>query len=73
MQAYAPSFRPDRRGLMKAAGALAGLSLLPKGTLAAEDKQVNFYHWDTYIGETTLDITSRASSPNPSPIRSVHG
>ncbi|MCY4005973.1 MAG: spermidine/putrescine ABC transporter substrate-binding protein [Rhodobacteraceae bacterium] len=61
MQAYAPSFRPDRRGLMKAAGALAGLSLLPKGTLAAEDKQVNFYNWDTYIGETTLDDFTAAT------------
>jgi len=42
-----------RRFLMGAAA--AGISLkLPAGAFAA-DGEVNFYNWDTYIGETTLE------------------
>ena len=29
--------------------------------LAAEEKKLNFYNWDTYIGETTLDTFQAAS------------
>ncbi len=54
MTAYSPKFRPDRRGLLGSAAAFAGLSLLPRGTMAAEERKLNFYNWDTYIGETTL-------------------
>jgi len=48
-------FRPTRRGLLAGAGAgIVGLSVLPRGALAEEEKKLNFYNWDTYIGETTL-------------------
>jgi spermidine/putrescine transport system substrate-binding protein len=46
----------DRRSFLLGTGAVAtGLTLLPYKALAAEDKALNFYNWDTYIGETTLD------------------
>tara|TARA_B100001123_G_scaffold239014_1_gene267552 strand:+ start:2253 stop:3272 length:1020 start_codon:yes stop_codon:yes gene_type:complete len=32
----------------------AGISLLPHGSRGAEEAELNFYNWDTYIGETTL-------------------
>ncbi len=34
--------------------AAAGISF-GRNAFAAEDKKLNFYNWDTYIGETTLD------------------
>ena len=47
--------------LAAAAGApAAGLRLLPAAR-AAEEKKLNFFNWDTYIGETTLDDFRRAS------------
>ena len=52
------SLRPNRRHALKS-GVAAGLALtMPKNPLAAGGK-VNFYNWDTYIGETTIeDFTS---------------
>lgn len=48
----------NRRTLFKGAAAVGLTLTLPKSLLAAEGK-VNFYNWDTYIGETTLaDFTS---------------
>jgi spermidine/putrescine transport system substrate-binding protein len=56
MSTYRPRFRPNRRTLLKGTGALAvGLTFLPRFSLAEEEKKLNFYNWDTYIGETTLD------------------
>lgn len=50
-----PRFRPTRRKLLRGAGAMAvGLTFLPRFSLAEEEKKLNFYNWDTYIGETTL-------------------
>ena len=48
----------SRRSMLKATGAV-GLSFsLPKSVLA-QSGTVNFYNWDTYIGETTLaDFTA---------------
>ena len=48
----------SRRSMLKGTGAV-GLSFsLPKGVLA-QGGTVNFYNWDTYIGETTLsDFTA---------------
>ena len=44
-----------------AAGAAIGISLkLPKGAFAADGK-VNFYNWDTYIGETTIEDFEKES------------
>lgn len=46
----------SRRQFMTGAAAV-GLSItaMPKFASAAEEKKLNFYNWDTYIGETTLD------------------
>ena len=46
----------SRRGFLAGTGAVAvGITLAPYKTFAAEEKVINFYNWDTYIGETTLD------------------
>ncbi len=47
----------SRRSILKGLGAAAvGISLLGKKSpaWAEEEKKLNFYNWDTYIGETTL-------------------
>ena len=55
MSTYRPKFRPSRRSLLKGAGAFAaGLTFLPRFSLADEEKKLNFYNWDTYIGEHSL-------------------
>jgi spermidine/putrescine transport system substrate-binding protein len=55
MSTYTPKFRPSRRTLLKGTGAFAaGLTFLPRFAMAEEEKKLNFYNWDTYIGETTL-------------------
>ena len=44
-----------------AAGAAVGITFkLPKGAFAAEGK-VNFYNWDTYIGENTIEQFEESS------------
>ncbi|MXY34680.1 MAG: spermidine/putrescine ABC transporter substrate-binding protein, partial [Boseongicola sp. SB0664_bin_43] len=45
MKTYSPKFRPDRRSLLGGTAALAGLSFLPRGTMAAEERKLNFYNW----------------------------
>jgi len=55
MSMYRPRFRPNRRALLQGAGAFAvGLTFLPRFSLSAEEKKLNFFNWDTYIGENTL-------------------
>ena len=55
MTTYVPRFRPNRRTLLKGTGAaLAGLTFLPRFAMSEEEKKLNFYNWDTYIGENTL-------------------
>jgi len=50
-----PKFRGSRRSFLKGTGAaMVGLTILPRFSLAEEEKKLNFYNWDTYIGETTL-------------------
>ncbi len=45
----------SRRSFLVGSGAVAaGFSIVPRG-FAAEEAKLNFYNWDTYIGETTLD------------------
>lgn len=45
----------SRRGFLAGTGAVAaGLTLMPYKSFSAEEKKINFYNWDTYIGETTL-------------------
>ena len=55
MTTFVPRFKTNRRSLLKGGGAMfAGLTLLPRFSMADEEKKLNFYNWDTYIGETTL-------------------
>ena len=53
-----PSFRRSRRSFLSALGVVGaagvGFSLPGARALAAEEPLLNFYNWDTYIGETTL-------------------
>lgn len=52
---FSPRFKPNRRNVLKGMTAIgAGLTFLPRNTLAEEEKKLNFYNWDTYIGENTL-------------------
>jgi spermidine/putrescine transport system substrate-binding protein len=56
--------RTSRRSLLQGLGAAAvGITLLNKlrPAWAAEEPKLNFYNWDTYIGETTLDDFAEAS------------
>jgi spermidine/putrescine transport system substrate-binding protein len=62
MTTFTPRYRPDRRNFLKATGIIAaGLTFLPRGALAEEEKKLNFYNWDTYIGENTLAQFQEAS------------
>ena len=55
MSTFRPRYRPSRRALLQGAGAFAvGLTFLPRFSLSAEEKKLNFFNWDTYIGENTL-------------------
>ena len=52
--------RINRRSLLQGTTAI-GLTLsLPQG-LKANEKKVNFFNWDTYIGETTLEDFTNAT------------
>ena len=56
MKTFKPRFRPSRRAFLGNTGAFAvGLTFLPRLGLSQEEKRLNFYNWDTYIGETTLE------------------
>jgi spermidine/putrescine transport system substrate-binding protein len=55
MPKYRPRFSLSRRSMLKGSGALAlGLTFLPRHSLSAEEKKLNLYNWDTYIGNETL-------------------
>ncbi|MEM6620914.1 MAG: spermidine/putrescine ABC transporter substrate-binding protein [Pseudomonadota bacterium] len=53
---------PTRRGFLAGTGAVAAGLTLPKDAFAAG--QLNFYNWDTYIGETTLEDFTAATGVN---------
>lgn len=55
-----PGHPVSRRGLLAGAAA-AALTLRPRAGMSAEEPRLNFYNWDTYIGETTLDDFKEAS------------
>jgi len=58
-----PNLSLSRRAALQGIGAV-GLSFsLPKG-LRAQGNTVNFYNWDTYIGETTLADFTAATGIN---------
>jgi spermidine/putrescine transport system substrate-binding protein len=64
MTAHAKSLTTSRRSILKGLGAAAiGISLVGKksSAWAAEEPKLNFYNWDTYIGETTLEDFKDAS------------
>jgi spermidine/putrescine transport system substrate-binding protein len=45
----------SRRAFLAGSGAVAaGLMFKPRSGWSAEEPRLNFYNWDTYIGETTL-------------------
>lgn len=43
-----------RKFLTAGTGVAMGISLLPYKSYAAEDKKMNLYSWDSYLGENTL-------------------
>jgi len=52
----------SRRSFLAGTGAVAaGITFGPKFARSAEEPQLNFYNWDTYIGETTLSDFTEAS------------
>jgi spermidine/putrescine transport system substrate-binding protein len=56
--------RKSRRSVLSGLGAAAvGLTFSGKGFAAdkAEEAKLNFYNWDTYVGETTLGEFKKAS------------
>lgn len=62
MSLYEPRFAPSRRSLLKGTGAMiAGLTFLPRFSQADEEKKLNLYNYDTYIGDTTLADFSAAT------------
>ncbi len=55
MPNFTPRFSARRRSVLKGAAAFAaGLTFLPRFSLGEEEKKLNLFNWDTYIGETTL-------------------
>ena len=55
MTIHQPRYRASRRTFLLGTGAVAaGLSFLPRQSVGDEEKKLNFYNWDTYIGEHTL-------------------
>lgn len=55
-------FSATRRSFLQGTGAVAvGLSMVPYSARAEEEKKLNFYNWDTYIGEDTLSNFKDAS------------
>jgi len=44
----------SRRRLLKVAGAVGVAAAMPRTGWADEEKKLNFYNWDTYIGTTTV-------------------
>ena len=43
-----------RRSFLEGSGAVAAGFVFPSNLFASETNQLNFYNWDTYIGETTI-------------------
>jgi spermidine/putrescine transport system substrate-binding protein len=60
MKQRSPFTRPNRRSFLAGTGAVAaGITFGPR--LAQAAGTVNFYNWDTYIGETTLEDFTKAT------------
>ncbi len=66
MSTYKPRFAPSRRSLLKGTGTMiAGITFLPRFSMAEEEKKLNLYNYDTYIGETTLADFKGATAIEP--------
>ena len=66
MSYFQPKFKASRRSLLKGTGAvIAGLTFMPRFSLAEEEKKLNLYNYDTYIGETTLADFNTATGIEP--------
>ncbi|MBG1232071.1 ABC transporter substrate-binding protein [Aestuariivirga litoralis] len=62
MPKLSPTMRMSRRNALKGGlGFAVGVTLLPYKSMAAEEKALNFYNWDTYIGATTLADFNKAT------------
>ena len=48
----------SRRRVLMAAGAVGAVAAMPRSGWAEEEKRLNVYNWDTYIGNTTLQTYS---------------
>lgn len=59
---YVPKFSSTRRSLLKGTGAaFAAFSFGTRSAFAEEEKKLNLYNYDTYIGETTLADFNKAT------------
>ncbi len=63
MPSYSPSTRISRRNALKGGLGLAmGVTLLPYSKAnAAEEKKMNLYSWDSYLGDNTLADFKKAT------------
>jgi spermidine/putrescine transport system substrate-binding protein len=62
MSHYQPKIKTSRRSLLKGTGAMiAGMTFMPRFSLAEEEKKLNLYNWDTYFVEHTLADFSKAT------------
>jgi spermidine/putrescine transport system substrate-binding protein len=57
-----PRFSPTRRKLLQSGAVIAAaVAFVPRHALSEEEKKLNFYNWDTYIGENTLADFEKAT------------
>ncbi len=62
MPARSPTPRINRRSALKGGlGFALGVTLLPYKSMSAEEKKMNLYSWDSYLGENTLADFTRAT------------
>ena len=52
---FSPMMTSRRKFLAGTGAVAAGLTFAPYKSFSAEEKKINFYNWNTYIGETTLE------------------
>ena len=62
---------PDRRSLLKGAAAV-GISFSVPPALLAADGKLNFYNWDTYIGEDTISQFESSSGVSVQYLSLIH-
>lgn len=58
---YSPMAASRRKFLAGTGAVAAGLTFAPYKAFSEEEKKINFYNWDTYIGETTLADFNKAT------------